>query len=84
MHVQMESALKALRDVMEKETAETGVTNRTAMVSHWWNYQFRVVYLNWSLELILWFIMSERSEQSSYQLSYMGCDDIQTAWPCPK
>ena len=31
---------------MEKMTAETGVMNRNAMVSHCWNIQFRVVYLN--------------------------------------
>ena len=45
----MEDAFQAFIDVMELKTAETEtiVMNRTAMVSHWWNFQFRVVYLNW-------------------------------------
>ena len=42
----MEDAFQALGNVMEGMTAETGVMKRTAMVSHWWNFQFRIVYLN--------------------------------------
>ena len=45
LHVQMESASQALGDVMETRTAETGVMNRIATVSHWWNFQFKVVHL---------------------------------------
>ena len=48
LHVEMEDAFQAFRDVIELKTAEaeTIVMNRTAMVSHWWNFQISVVHLN--------------------------------------
>ena len=35
LHVEMEDAFQALGNVMELMTAETGVMNGTAIVSHW-------------------------------------------------
>ena len=65
----MESAFKALGDVMELMTALTIVMNRTAQVSYWWNFQFRVVHLNliiietWSrVDFIVCYEWTKRSE----------------------
>ena len=43
-HAEKKDAFPAFLNVMEYLTAPTGLMNRTAMVSHWWNFQFSVMY----------------------------------------